>query len=128
MQTDRFIARVYEGCPQLDPDVAHQSTLIALDALCEHLPKGQTQDMAAQLPDEIADAVIAGGNRAETTDVPVSLEEFYYKLMFRTELEEADAKMLARSVARTLNHALSEGEAKNTELDLPGELADLLSD
>ena len=74
MQTDRFIAHVYEGCPQLDPDVAHQSTLIALDALCEHLPKGQTQDMAAQLPDEIADAVIAGGNRAETTDVPVSLE------------------------------------------------------
>ena len=48
--------------------------------------------------------------------------------MFRTELEEADARMLARSVARTLDHALSEGEAKNTELDLPGELADLLSD
>ncbi|MBS63419.1 DUF2267 domain-containing protein [Salinisphaera sp.] len=128
MQTDRFIAQVYDGCPQLDPDVVHQSTLITLDALCEHLPKGQTKDMASQLPDEIAEAVIAGGNRAETSDVPVSLEEFYYKLMFRTELGEADAKTLARNVARTLNDALSEGEAKNTALDLPGELADLLND
>ena len=127
MQTDRFIARVYDACPQLDPDVVHQGTLITLDTLCEHLPKGQTKEMASQLPDEISDAVIAGGNRSETTDVPISLEEFYSKLMFRAELEQADVEALARAVARTLNDALSEGEAKNTALDLPGELSDLLA-
>ena len=128
MQTDRFIARVYDACPQLDPDLVHQGTLITLDTLGEHLPKGQTKDMASQLPNEIAEAITAGGNRADTTDVPISLDEFYAKLMFRTELEKADAEALAKAVAGTLNDALSEGEAKNTALDLPGELANLLAD
>ncbi|MES1941094.1 hypothetical protein T5B8_12673 [Salinisphaera sp. T5B8] len=128
MQTDRFIAQVYDACPQLDPDVVHQGTLITLDTLCEHLPKGQAKEMASQLPDEIADAVIAGGNRADTTDVPISLEAFYSKLMFRAELEQADAQALARAVASTLNDALSQGEADNTAFDLPGELENLLAD
>ena len=128
MHTDRFIARVYDACPQLDPDVVHQSTLITLDALCEHLPKGQTQDMAAQLPDEIAQAVAAGGNRADTTDVPISLEDFHSKLMFRAELEPADVQALASAVTRTLDAALSEGEARQAALELPGELAQLLDD
>lgn len=127
MQTDRFIAKVYDACPQLDPDVVHQGTLISLDTLCEHLPKGQAKEMAAQLPDEIADAVMAGGNRADTTDVPISLEAFYSKLMFRAELEQADVEALAHGVARTLNEALSEGEAKDAALDLPGELSELLA-
>jgi len=128
MQTDRFIARVYEACPQLDPDVVHQGTLITLDTLCEHLPKAQTKEMASQLPDEIASAVTAGGNRADTTDVPISLEEFYSKLMFRAELEKADVTALANAVGRTLDEALSEGEAKGAALDLPGELERLLTD
>ena len=127
MQTDRFIAQVYDACPQLDPEVAHQGTLIALDTLCEHLPVGQTRDMAAQLPDEIAEAVQAGGERADTSDVPISLAAFDEKLMFRTELGEDDTRALARAVARTLNQALSEGEARDAALDLPGELEQLLA-
>lgn len=127
MQTDRFIAHVYEACPQLDPDVAHQGTLITLDTLCEHLPADQTREMAAQLPEEIAEAVEGGGKRADTTDVPISLEALYDKLMFRTELSEDDTRALARAVARTLDRALSEGEAKDVALDLPGELEQLLS-
>jgi uncharacterized protein (DUF2267 family) len=127
MNTDRFIAEVHNGCPQIDVDALHQHTLIALDTLCEHLPKGQAREMAEQLPDEIGDAVAAGGDRSDTTDVPISLEEFYSKLMFRTELHEEDVQALARAVVRTLETALSDGEAKNVALDLPGELDQLLA-
>lgn len=126
MQTDRFIAHVYEACPQLAPDVVHQCTLITLDSLCEQLPAGQTSRMAEQLPDEIADAVRAGGDRSETSYVPISLDEFYGQIEFRTELSDEDARTLVPAVINTLKKALSEGEAEGAALDLPGELGQLM--
>lgn len=127
MNTDRFIAQVRENCPQLDVDVVHEQTLVTLDTLCEQLPKDQTKRMAAQLPDEIASAVTAGGDRGETTDVPIALADFYSKLMFRTELNETDVKALAQAVAQALEKALSDGEVEALALDLPSELDQLLS-
>ena len=126
MQTDRFIAHVYEDCPQLAPDVVHQCTLITLDSLCEQLPKDQSKRMAEQLPDEIADAIRAGGDRAGTSYVPISLEEFYGKVEFRTELPGDDTRQLVASVIRTLDKALSDGESEAVALDLPSELDQLL--
>ncbi|MES1935112.1 DUF2267 domain-containing protein [Salinisphaera hydrothermalis] len=126
MQTDRFIAHVYEDCPQLAPDVVHQCTLITLDSLCEQLPKDQTTRMAEQLPDEIADAIRAGGDRADTSYVPISLDEFYGKVAFRTELPSQDTQQLVASVIRTLDKALSDGESEAVALDLPSELDQLL--
>jgi uncharacterized protein (DUF2267 family) len=128
MQTDRFIAQVYRACPQLEPDVVHQDTLIALDTLCEHLSAEQTRRMAAQLPDEIASAVTHGGKLADATGRPATLEDFYGTVMFRTELEEDDAQCLAHAVARTLATALSEGETEKVALDLPDALTPLLAD
>ena len=127
MKTDRFIALVYNDCPELNPDTVHQATLITLDTLCEHLPAGQARDMASQLPDEIADAVQGGGDRADTTDVPIELEAFYDKLMFRTELDEGQTRTLAHSIARTLAEALSEGETGQAALELPPQLDKLLA-
>ncbi|MGB7754851.1 MAG: DUF2267 domain-containing protein [Salinisphaera sp.] len=126
MQTDRFIAHVYEDCPQLAPDVVHQCTLITLDSLCEQLPKDQSKRMAEQLPDEIADAIRAGGDRADTSYVPISLDEFYGKVEFRTELPGEDTRQLVASVIRTLEKALDDGEAEAVALDLPSELDQLL--
>lgn len=127
MQTDRFIANVYEACPQLAPDVVHQCTLITLDSLCEQLPKDQTRRMAEQLPDEIADAIRSGGERADTSYVPISLDEFYGKVEFRTELSSEDTRQLVGGVIRTLEKALSDGEAEGVALDLPSELDQLLN-
>ncbi|MGN8197121.1 DUF2267 domain-containing protein [Salinisphaera sp. RV14] len=126
MQTDRFIAHVYEDCPQLAPDVVHQCTLITLDSLCEQLPKDQTARMAEQLPDEIADAIRAGGARSDTSYVPISLDDFHGKVEFRTELPSRDTRQLVASVIRTLDKALSDGEAEAVALDLPSELDQLL--
>lgn len=126
MQTERFIAHVYEDCPQLAPDVVHHCTLIALDSLCEQLPKDQTARMAEQLPDEIGDAIRAAGDRADTSYVPISLDEFYGKVEFRTELPSADTRQLVVSVIQTLEQALSDGEAEAVALDLPSELDQLL--
>ncbi|MES1924880.1 DUF2267 domain-containing protein [Salinisphaera sp. T31B1] len=125
MNTDLFIARVHEGCSQLDVEAVHEHTLITLDTLCEQLPQEQAEHMAGQLPDEIAEAVRAGGNRADTSGVPMTLDEFYDKLMFRTELGTEDVRDLARSVVRTLEQALSDGEADKTIANLPGELSQL---
>lgn len=126
MQTDRFIAHVYDACPQLAPDVVHQTTLITLDTLCEQLPADQTARMAEQLPDEIADAVRAGGDRGETSYVPIALDEFYGKICFRTELDATDARQLVAGVIDALEKALSDGEAHAVMLDLPSELDQLL--
>ncbi|WP_423822558.1 DUF2267 domain-containing protein [Salinisphaera sp. SPP-AMP-43] len=126
MQTDQFVAHVYESCPQLAPDVVHQCTLITLDSLCEQLPKDQTKRMAEQLPDEIADAVRAGGDRAETSYVPISLDEFYGKICFRTELDMEDAQQLVSGVVSALEKALDDGEVEGVKLDLPSELDQLM--
>ncbi|WP_348761719.1 DUF2267 domain-containing protein [uncultured Salinisphaera sp.] len=90
MQTDRFLAHVYNACPQLDPDVIHQCTLIVVDALCEQLPAEQARRMASQLPEEIGEAAANGSERSDTSAVPVSLDDFFAKIEFRTELTAKD--------------------------------------
>ncbi|WP_184947195.1 DUF2267 domain-containing protein [Salinisphaera orenii] len=127
MQTDRFIAHVNHACPSLDADVAHEVTLITLETLCEQLPLDQAKRLAAQLPQELTEAVEAGGDRGETSDVPITLAEFYSKLMFRTELEEDTTRRVAQAVASALRQAVSDGEISDVALDLPSELDQLVA-
>lgn len=127
MQTDQFIAHVNRACPDLDADVAHQATLITLETLCEQLPLNQAKRMASQLPGELTQAVEAGGDRGETSDVPISLTEFYSKLMFRTELSEDTTRRVAKAVAQALQQAVSDGEISDVALDLPPELDQLVA-
>ncbi len=126
MQTDRFLAHIYNECPQLDPDVVHECTLIVIDALCEQMPAEQTRRMASQLPEEIGEAAADGAKRSDTSGVPISLDYFYGKIEFRTELGHDDTRQFVKAVIQTLNAALSDSEEGQAVLALPSELDQLL--
>ncbi len=126
MQTDRFLAHIYNECPQLDPDVVHECTLIVIDALCEQLPAEQARRMASQLPEEIGEAAENGSARSDTSAVPISLEDFYGKVQFRTELSNEDTQPFVKAVLQTLNTAMSDSEKGQVVLELPSELDQLL--
>lgn len=128
MQTDRFIAHIYNACPQLDPDAIHEASLIVIDSLSEQLPAEQARRMASQLPDEIADAVANGAERSDASARPISLASFYDKVGFRTELEGKDLEALTKATVQTLNQVLSDGEQADVALELPAELDRLLNE
>ncbi|MEA2323593.1 MAG: hypothetical protein QOD81_3443, partial [Solirubrobacteraceae bacterium] len=106
-----FLELVQEGAG-LDREAAERLTRATLETLAEHLARGEADDLAAELPPELA-AWLHTTTAAEGFD----LDEFLRRVSERAGTDLAVAERGARAVFTALAHAAS-----------PKELADIAAE
>jgi uncharacterized protein (DUF2267 family) len=109
----------------LDSERAAERALLAtMTTLGEHVPKGESQQMAAQLPPEISDAMTS-----RSTDSPdaLAVDEFVRRVASREGdgVSEEDAVVHSRAVIATLAAAGVRDELRDAREQLPDEFATL---
>lgn len=129
MQAEEFIDRVEQYGPAIDRESARAATLSTLQALCEHLPYEEGRRLAAQLPEELAEAIDEGRKRkrGDISRQPIELSAFYDKVSRLSGVPHADATGYTRAVMRTLKQAVTDGEITDVALELPPRLDELLA-
>jgi uncharacterized protein (DUF2267 family) len=95
-----------------------------LETLSEHLTEGAANNLAAQLPEEIA--VYLRQPYAGVGD-RFSLDEFFQRVSQREGAGLLDATQHARVVAAVLGEAVTAGELENVKSQLPPDLAQLFN-
>lgn len=109
----------------LDSEQAAERAVIAtLTTLGEHVSKGQSQQIAAQLPPEISDATTS-----RSTDSPeeFAVDEFVHRVATREgdEVSEDEAVGHVRAVMAALADAGVRHELQDAREQLPNEFATL---
>lgn len=128
MQTESLTAAVHNSVPEMDAARVSQCTLIALDAIAEHLDAEAGEYIANGLPDEAARAIRSGARRSDTTGQFIKLGPFIDKVRTRTELPPEHAEALTYAVAITVAHMLDAERVKKLGQALPKELDRLFQD
>ena len=95
---------------------AEAATRATLSAIAERITDGQAEDLAAELPDEVGDALV-GVDPSEA--VEFSREEFLDRVGERAETN--DPLGAARAVAAALAEHASDAEFRDVREQLPGE-------
>jgi uncharacterized protein (DUF2267 family) len=127
VQTEEFINRVAQS-PEVDnPDTARRVTFATIEALCRHLPKEEIRQMTSQLPRELTEAALAGGQQAGDPESRVELDDFYHEVAVRAEMPKENVPGPVRAVINTLGDAISRGEFVDVTFDLPPEINTLLA-
>lgn len=121
MDRDQFVAFVAEGAG-VDLDTAERATRATLQTLAERIVRGQADDMAAQLPPELAAALHKPEQEAHAFDS----EEFIRRVAERSELDTPTAERAARAVFTALEHTITPKELDDTAAELPRDYARLL--
>ena len=124
MQVDEFINRVQDGARL---ETQEQATTIAravLETLGERLDRKVRNGVAAQLPSELKDFLLARGEKSDRYD----LTEFYNRVGARADLKYYDAAERTWQVFSTLRQAIPEGEIQDILESLPGEFGELFGD
>ena len=106
MQFDEFIQRVQE---QADLDTRPQAitlTRAVLETLGERLDRKVRDGVAAQLPNELKDFLLARGVETDRYVLP----EFYNRVGARADLKYYDAAERTWQVCSVLRQAISQGE------------------
>ena len=121
MQQQEFVKAVRESTGLPDNASAERAVRSTLTVLGQRLTGGETKDLAAQLPDGLADALPDEG-AGESFDV----QTFYRRVAEEEGVTEAQARQHARSIAKGLETALSDGAWQHMTSQLPADYADLL--
>ena len=115
MQFDDFINRVQDQTKLETREEAIEITRAVLETLGERLDRKVRNGVAAQLPDELKEFLLA---RSENTD-RYGLTEFYNRVGARADLKHEVAA--TRQVVSALRQAIPAGEIQDILEDLPGE-------
>lgn len=94
-----------------------------MGTLSEHLAGGEPQDLAAQLPDELAEYLRHAG---EARGEPFSAAEFFRRISDREGVTEETARNHAKAVIQSMNEMVSAGELEDVKEELPEDLASLI--
>lgn len=117
MQFDDFIKRVQDQTKLETREEAIEITRAVLETLGERLHRKVRNGVAAQLPDELKEFLLA---RSENTD-RYGLTEFYNRVGARADLKHEAAATRTRQVVSVLRQAIPAGEIQDILEDLPGE-------
>lgn len=115
MQFDEFIDQVQKQTGLSARQDAVGVTRAVLETLGERVDRKIWNGIAAQLPDELKEFLLA---RAEYTD-RYPLTEFYNRVGARANLKYNDASERTRQVFSVLRQAISAGEWDNLVESLP---------
>ncbi len=123
MKQDEFIARVKDLAEVQTNEEAERAIRATLETLRERLAGNEPNNLADQLPPEIADPLRGEGGRDN-----FSLEEFYRQVGEKEGVEEPEAIRHARAVAATLQATVTTGEMDHIRDQLKPEYAELFGE
>ena len=128
MRYDEFLDRVQERAGLSSSEVARRVTEATLQTLGERIYRSARDDVAAQLPADLAGYLL---NRVQPEVTPrhverFSIEEFYNRVSARTGLNYAQTVERVRAVMLTVREAISAGEWQDLEEELPAEFDEIL--
>lgn len=113
MQRDEFLSEVEDRAELDDRQRAADATEAVLETLGERLLDGEADDVAAQLPDEVADPLA----RADA-DEAFDFEEFTGRVDERLDAD-ASPKRTSQAVASAVVDATTRGELQDLLSELP---------
>ncbi|GAA2355333.1 DUF2267 domain-containing protein [Nonomuraea africana] len=119
MHYEEFLAKVRERGEYADTQEAEQVTRVVLGALARRLNPGEVDDLAAQLPHQLATALPTDHDRAESFRV----QEFLRRVAAATGATERTAEWDASAVLCTVAEAVSGGELNDVLTQLPSGFA-----
>jgi uncharacterized protein (DUF2267 family) len=93
-----------------------------LQTLADRLTLGETDDLAAQLPEQLKEWLSKSGDSAAE---PFGLDEFIRRVSERAQAPPDEARKAARAVFMTLRDAVTAGEFKDVMSQLPDEFSEL---
>ena len=105
MRRDEFVARVREIGELGSNSEAERAITATLGTLKERLAGNEPDNLAAQLPGDLADPLRGEGGR-----VDFALAEFYRRVGEKEGVDEPQAIRHARAVALVLQEAVTTGE------------------
>ncbi len=119
MKYDEFIKEVQDRGHMESREEAQRATRATLESLSERLAGGEPQDLASQLPPELAEHMRHEG---EETSNPFSLDEFFEKVNERDPgVDLPGAAYHARVVVEVLGDAVSQGVMEHVRSQLRDE-------
>jgi uncharacterized protein (DUF2267 family) len=121
MQTMQFVDRVKEVAALRTREEAIRITEATLETLGERLERTKTDQVAAQLPNELKAYLLKREH-----DYNFLLEEFYNRVSQRARIGYPQAVRQSRSVITVLQEAVSGSNVKDVFSDLPGNYGELL--
>jgi uncharacterized protein (DUF2267 family)/ribosome-associated translation inhibitor RaiA len=124
---DAFLRRVVAH-GRFDLDTALRAAPAVLDALGERVSSGQVEDLAAQVPDDLAEALRRGDRRSKGQARPLALDEFVRHVADLEGVSPATARAHARAVLLALRDVVDEKEFGDTLAQLPAEYHQLLEE
>lgn len=122
MDKDHFEKTVSEraGVPR---EAAGTRIRAVLRTLSERLTRGEANDLAAQLPKEIKNAL---ADSSEPTADRFGADEFVSRVSHRAEVPPDEARKATEAVFSTVRDAVSEGEFRDAMSQLPAEYEELV--
>lgn len=130
MQYEEFIRQVQEGASLASREEAVRATEAVLGTLGERLYRTERNDVAAQLPKELAQFLLKFVDGATTRrQVPrFALKEFYIRVRGRADVTFQEAVDRSRAVVSVLREAISAGQWRDMRASLPDGYGDLLDE
>jgi uncharacterized protein (DUF2267 family) len=123
LPTEEFLARVADRAT-VDRDAAQAATEAVLATLAERIAGGEVDDLAAQLSDELRQAL----ERARTRNAErMSLDEFVQRVAEREGVSREQAQEHVRAVFQTLREAVTGDEWADMTAELPDEYMPVLT-
>lgn len=122
MQYDVFLNRVVELGGATTREEAAGITRTVLEDLGKRLKGGEPSDLAAELPPELKDPLLAHDDEEPVTD---DLDAFLRRLASHLgdDVDPEQARPHARAVFATLSDAVSDGEIQDLRSQLPAAYA-----
>ncbi len=121
MQDNEFYQLVQEASHVETIDRAEVATDAVLETLGESLTAGEAEDVAVQLPDELAGTIEDADHDGAGYDRDAFVDRVANRLQ-NTDLEPDDAERYADGVTDALTATLTEGELENLKAQLDSEL------
>ena len=120
MKQDEFTARVKDLAEVQTNEEAERAIRATLETLRERLAGNEPNNLADQLPPEIADPLRCEGGRDG-----FSLAEFYRRVADKEGVKEPEAIRHARAVATVMEEAVTTGEMDHVRDQLKDEYTEL---
>ncbi len=119
MKYDEFIKEVQDRGHMESREEAQRATRATLEILAQRLAGGEPQDLASQLPPELAEHMRHEG---EETSNPFSLDEFFERVNEQDSgVDLPETAYHARVVIEVLGDAVTQGVMEHVRSQLPDE-------
>jgi uncharacterized protein (DUF2267 family) len=117
-----LIRRVGERAGVDDRFEAERTTVAVLQALCDRLPGKEANDLLAQLPSLLRDAIVVS-----PAPLPLSADGMVQRVARELDVAPDEAAARIRAVFATLREAVTVGELRDVIEQLDPDYADLLA-